>query len=146
MVKFKRGMYKIMGIEIQGIDKLINKLNKISHIEAKSIINEVAQDLEKSIVSAAKTFSDTEYMYIKKCEPRDYGSSCYVDVGLKNDEVDFDLWRGLWFHNWGFIHWKGGQLVKPHAMWFDNAVTGVQDEATNKIKTKLKQELREFNK
>lgn len=135
-----------MAIEIQGIEKLINKLNKISNIESKAIINEVANDIETSIINAAKTFSDTEYMYIGKCSTRDYGSSSFIDVGLRNDIVDFELWKGLWYHNWGYTHWKSGQMITPHVMWFDSAVNGVKDDITNKIKVKVKQELTNFNK
>lgn len=54
-----------MAFEIQGVDKLINKLNKISDI--------VAKDVETTIANEARKFSDTEYLYIGKCDVRDYG-------------------------------------------------------------------------
>ena len=135
-----------MSIEIKGIDKLINKLNKISNIEAKKIIDDVANDVETAIISEARKFSDTEYLYIGKCETRNYGSSCYVDIGLRNDYVDFNKWKGLWYHNWGYTHWKSGKRIEPHSMWFDNAVNGAKNQALSKVKSKLKQELKEFNK
>ena len=134
-----------MAFEIEGIDKLIKKLNKLSNIEAKKIVESVADDVEKAIVNSAKSFSDTEYLYIKKCETRNYGSSHFIDIGLKNDEVDFNLWRGLWFHNWGYHHWKNGKYIAPHSMWFDNAVASIGESTTAKIKAKLKQEIKEFN-
>ncbi|KAI3350146.1 hypothetical protein FDB55_03445 [Clostridium botulinum] len=135
-----------MAIEIQGINNLINKLNKVSNIEAKEMIEEVAKDVETAIVNEVRTFSDTEYLYIGKCDVRDYGSSYFVDIGLKNDTVDFELWKGLWYHNWGYTHWKSGEMITAHVMWFDNAVTSIRNNVTNKIKYKIKQELNQFNK
>ena len=74
-----------MALEIQGIDKLINKLNKLSNIQAKEVIEDVAKDVETAIVNEARKFSDTESLYIRKCDVRDYGTSYFVDIGLKND-------------------------------------------------------------
>lgn len=135
-----------MAIEIQGIDKLINKLNKISNIEAKNIIQSVSDEIETAIVSEAKKFSDIEYQYIGKCDTRNYGSSCFIDIGLRNDHIEFDKWKGLWYHNWGYTHWKSGKQITPHVMWFDNAVNSVKGDVTNKIKNKVKNEIKAFNK
>ena len=128
-----------MAIEIQGVNNLINKLNKISNIEAKEIIEDVAIDVESAIVNEARKFSDTEYLYIGKCDVRDYGLSYFVDVGLKNDNIDFELWKGLWYHNWGYTHWKSGEMVTPHVMWFENAI--YSRNVSNIIKLKVKNKL-----
>lgn len=40
-----------MAFEIQCVDKLINKLNKISNIKAKEVIEDVAKDVETAIVN-----------------------------------------------------------------------------------------------
>ncbi len=128
-----------MAFEIQGVDKLINKLNKISNIQAKEVIEDVAKDVEIAIVNEARKFSDTEYLYIGKCDVRDYGLSCFVDVGLKNDTVDFELWKGLWYHNWGYAHWKSGEMIIPHVMWFENAILRIKNEAgiSKRLKNKI---------
>ncbi|NFG63150.1 hypothetical protein [Clostridium sp. CMCC3677] len=117
-----------MTFEIQGFDKLINKLNNISNISAKEAIEDVAKDVETIIVNKSKTFSDTEYLYIDKCDVRDYGSSYFVDIELKNDTVDFELWKGLWYHNWGYKHWKSGEMITPHVMWFDSITKSIASE------------------
>ena len=123
-----------MAFEIQGVDKLINKLNKISNIAAKEVIEDVAKEVETAIVNEARKFSDTEYLYIGKCDVRDYGSSYFVDIGLKNESVDFELWKGLWYHNWGYTHWKSGEMITTHVMWFDNVVNLNRNILCNKIK------------
>lgn len=127
-----------MAFEIQGVDKLINKLNKISNIEAKEVIEDVAKDVETAIVNEARKFSDTEYLYIGKCDVRDYGSSYFIDVGLKNGKVDFELWKGLWYHNWGYTHWKSGEMVTPHVMWFENIIYNCRNYTKSKIKCQIK--------
>ncbi|KHD16024.1 hypothetical protein [Clostridium butyricum] len=130
-----------MAFEIQGVDKLINKLNKISNIDAKDVIEDVAKDVETAIVNEARKFSDTEYLYIGKCDVRDYGSSYFVDVGLKNNNVDFELWKWLWYHNWGYTHWKSGNMVTPHIMWFKNSLNSIQNSILNVIKKEIKEKL-----
>lgn len=126
-----------MAFEIQGVDKLINKLNKISNIQAREVIEDVAKDVETAIINEARKFSDTEYLYIGKCDVRDYGSSYFVDIGLKNDTVDFEVWKGLWYHNWGYIHWKSGKMVTPHVMWFNQLVISFQKEIKSKISNEV---------
>ena len=131
-----------MAFEIQGVDKLINKLNKISNIKAKEVIEDVAKDVETAIVNEAKKFSDTEYLYISKCDVRDYGSSYYVDIGLKNDTVDFELWKGLWYHNWGYTHWKSGEVITPYVMWFNDSISLIKNNSISKIKDKITNDLK----
>ena len=126
-----------MAFEIQGVDKLINKLNKISNIAAKEVIEDVTKDVETVIVNEARKFSDTEYLYIGKCDVRDYGSSYFVDIGLKNDTVDFELWKGLWYHNWGYTHWKSGEMITPHVMWFENIINSNHTCIYKMIKCKM---------
>lgn len=135
-----------MAFEIQGVDKLINKLNKISNIAAKEVIEDVAKDVETAIVNEVRKFSDTEYLYIGKCNVRDYGSSYFVDIGLKNDTVDFELWKGLWYHNWGYRHWKSGNMITPHVMWFNNSINLINNNVNAKIKYKIKREISDFDK
>ena len=45
-----------MAFEIQGVDNLINKLNKISNIKAKEVIEDVAKDVETAYAHADGKF------------------------------------------------------------------------------------------
>ncbi|WP_462427195.1 hypothetical protein [Fusobacterium varium] len=134
-----------MSVAIKGIDKLINKLNKISNIATKEIIEDIATDVEGVIRNKAKTFADTSYMYISKCDTRVYGLSCYVDVGLKNDNAEWDLWKGLWFHQWGYwnkgLNFSGQYYISMHQLWFNDAVNSIEGAAKKKIKDKVKSEI-----
>lgn len=136
-----------MSIQIKGLNSLINKLNKLSNIETKKIIEEIAVDAETTIREKAKTFSDTAYLYIAKGEARTYGLSTYVDVGLKNDYQPFELWKGLWFHQWGYfnygLNFSGQEYLNMHQLWFNEAVDSVKQESLNKIKVRLKNEIKE---
>ncbi|CUN66118.1 hypothetical protein [Clostridium disporicum] len=53
-----------MAIELTGADKLMAKLNKISRIESKKVLQEVAADVEEAIKEKASSFSDKEAQYI----------------------------------------------------------------------------------
>ena len=46
--------------ELTGADKLMAKLNKISRIESKKVLQEVAADVEEAIKEKASSFSDKE--------------------------------------------------------------------------------------
>ena len=136
-----------MALQINGINNLINKLNNLSSIETKKIVEEVAEDVKKSIITKASSFSDTGYMHIDTCDVRNYKSSCFIDVGLKGDNAPFDLWKNLWFHQWGYFN-KGlnfgenGPYLSMHRLWFDEAVKESEAEVKKKLKDKLKQEVR----
>lgn len=136
-----------MSSEIKGLDRLIKKLDKLSRIESKQAVEEVGKLVEKQIRASASSFSDTEYRHIAKCEARDYGSSYFVDVGLKNDKVPFELWKGLWFHNWGYRNMGrggiyNGMYINMHVMWFDSAVQQVGPTAKRQLKAKLQAEVK----
>lgn len=135
-----------MSLEIKGINSLMNKLNKLSNIEAKKAINDVANTVEKEIRGKASSFSQNEARYIAKCEVRDYGSSYFVDIGLKNDNAPFELWKGLWYQNWGYFNcgwnFKGQYYIKSHQLWFNEAVNSIEGQTLNKIKNNLREEIK----
>lgn len=135
-----------MGIEISGLNSLINKLNKLSSIEAKDAVDSVANTVEAKIRSRASVFSQTEYQYIAKCDVRDYHNSYFVDIGLKNDQAPFELWKGLWYQNWGFFNYgwnfKGQYYISNNQMWFNDAVNDIKGDTLSKIKSNLRKEIK----
>lgn len=140
-----------MGVEIKGINNLIKKLDDISNISTKKIIEDIANDVTNTLRAKAQTFSNTEYMYIAKCEPRVYGLSSYIDVGLKNDEAPFELWKGLWYQNWGYfnygLNFSGQQYISMHQLWFNETVSNIGSSVKKKLKSQLALEIRkEWNK
>lgn len=139
-----------MGIKLGGVDKLTAKLMKLSKIEAKKMVHKTAESMEESVRNVAKEFSNSEYKCIAKADERDYGTSYFIDVGLKNDSARFDEWKGLYFQNYGF-HNEGlggrfhGAMVYNYVNWFDNAVKEAEREVMNSIKKELRKEIRAFN-
>lgn len=132
-----------MGASIQGVGKLIDKLNKLSHIEAKKIVNEIANDVEKAIVNYCPEDTSKSKESVGKCEVRDYGSSCYIDIGLARSNAPFEDWKGAWFNNWGFDN--HGKMVTKHVMWFNDAISSVEKQSLDKIKKKVKEEVKSIN-
>ena len=135
-----------MSLEIKGINSLMTKLNKLSNIDAKKAIESVADTVEGHIRDSASVFSKEEAKYIAKCEARDYGSSYYVDIGLKNDNAPFELWKGLWFQNWGFfnygLNFSGQMYIKNNQLWFNESVNNIQGPTIQKIKSNLTKEIK----
>ncbi len=135
-----------MSVEIKGINSILKKLNQLSSINTDKVIEEVAEDLREDISKAAKEFSDTSYMYVGKGEIRKYGLSSYVDVGFGKDDADFDLWKPLWFQQWGYfdkgLNFKGDFFIANHQFWFDEAIESSSGKIKKKLKEKLKHEVK----
>lgn len=133
-----------MAFEIKGINNVLKKLNNLSKIETKNAVEEVAKDIETTIKEKASVFS-SKSEYVKACEARTYGNSCFVDIGLKNDEAPFEEWKELWYQQWGFDdygwNFKGQYHITNNLMWFDDAVQYAGKQAQKKLKEKLKQEV-----
>lgn len=135
-----------MSLEIKGINSLMNKLNKLSNINTKKAVEEVADTVEFEIRVSASSFSDTEAKYIAKCEAREGERSYFVDIGLKNDNAPFELWKGLWYQNWGYFNYgwnfKGQYYIKPHQLWFNEAVNRIEGSTLQKMKSNLRKEIK----
>lgn len=133
-----------MSIQIKGIDNLLKKLNKLSNIETKEAVVEVAKDMQEGIQDEASKFS-VKAEHIKACDPRIYGNSCYVDVGLKGD--NFEEWKELYYQNYGFDdygwNFKGQIHISNHLMWFDEKVQSMEKEIKRKLRNKVKEQIKE---
>lgn len=131
-----------MAIQISGLDNIIKKLDNLSNIKTDALVEDAAKKIEKGIKERA-SFSDEEKKYIGVFEARKVGKSVFVDIGLKNDEVPFELWKGLWFHNWGYWNkgWnfgENGPYIDMHALWFNDAVNKVGKGVRSELKSKIK--------
>ncbi len=135
------------GFEIKGIQSLLKKLDKLSHLEVEKAVDKCADKLERAIQDKAKTFSDTEYLYIKKNTPRIYTNSAFIDIGLKNENADFEKWKGLWYQNWGYFNkgWNftGQYHITTHLMWFTEAINEVEAEIKRDLKAEIKKQIQE---
>lgn len=133
-----------MSIDIKGIDTLIKKLDRLSRIESKKAVEEAADIILNSIRDAASFSSVGEKA--GRCEAREYGTSYFLDIGFSNEILEFDEWKHLWFHNWGYfnkgLNFTGQYYINIHQMWFDRAVKAAQNEVEQKIKARLKEEVR----
>lgn len=135
-----------MAIELKGVDNLLKRLNKLSNIETKEAVIEVAKDMQKAIQDKASTFSENADE-IKAFEPRTYANgSSYVDIGLKGSDSDWNSIKGLYFQNYGF--YNGGwnfknthPYIDNHILWFNEAIQGIENECKSKLKVKLKEEI-----
>lgn len=135
-----------MGVTLKGLDNLLNKLDKLSNISTRDIIEEVADGTSIAIKEEARKFSDTSYLYCGKAKVREYGISCFIDVGFSTDNTPFELWKPLWFQHWGFydhgLNFSGQFYVSNNRLWFDTAVKGYEKKAKREIKKKLQSKVR----
>lgn len=131
-----------MSVDIKGLNSLIKKLDKLSSIETKKVVEEVASSLERAIYNACPEDSTNSKQAIAICDVREYPNGTYIDVGLSLTKQPFEKWKGAWFNNWGWN--SGGEFHSPHIGWFDKVVEAEETKATEKLKDKLKAELKAF--
>ncbi|NFT93930.1 hypothetical protein FDF86_16495 [Clostridium botulinum] len=131
-----------MSIQIKGINNLINRIGKLSNIETEKAVISVAKDIEKAVKEKASTFSDNADE-IKAFEPKKFGKSTYIHVGLKSSESDWDKIKGMYFNNYGYHPRGGATFVDSHIMWFDETVQAKEDEIKAKLKNELKKQVKE---
>lgn len=135
-----------MSLVIKGLSPLMNKLNRLSNVKGKQAVESVSKIVETSIRVSA-SFSSEGSQYIGKCETREYlNGSYYLDIGLKNDKVSFELWKNLWYHNWGYnLEYFGhptNTYVNMHSMWFNNAVNNIEGPTLERMKKILRNEIK----
>ncbi len=135
-----------MTVTIKGINNLTNKLNKLDNIKAKKAVDEVAKIVEKGLRDEASNFS-TNSNLIREVEAREYGNTnYYVDVGLKNEYVDWELWKHLYFHHYGYNQKAWGHdtdiFTNKYQFWFTNAINNMDQQTLKELKKKLREEIR----
>lgn len=132
-----------MGITIKGVDNLINKLNKLSNIETRETVMEVANDMSSAIKNACPVDTGNSRGEVGVVDTRQYANATYIDVGLSSSKSDWSKIRGAYFNNYGWN--SGGKHHGPNIGWFDNAVAKESSKAKAKLKKKLQEEIKAFN-
>ena len=135
-----------MSIEIIGINSLLNKLNRLSNIKTKEAVDSVAKVVETTIKSGA-SWAPNASQYIGRCDVREYENGSYfVEIGLKNDNAPFELWKNVYFHNYGYnLKYYGhptNTFVNTHIMWFNNSVNNVGEPTIEKLKSNIRRQIK----
>lgn len=135
-----------MSIDIQGVARLITKLNKLDNLKAKEAVERVADEVENLIVAGA-SWAPKASSCIMKLDVRDYGKSYYRDIGLRGSAAPFEDWKELWFHNWGYWQYyyghETGKFTNMHAMWFNNSLANMEKDIIKKIQNDLRKEIKQ---
>lgn len=133
-------------VKIKGLASLIKKLDNLSDIKTRKIMEEVAEGATKVIREETKKISDTSYLHVGEIEVRDYGLSCFIDVGFSSEKTPFELWKSAWFQQWGFmdygLNFQGQYYIANNKMWFHTAIENYEAQAKREIKEKLRAEVR----
>lgn len=126
------------GVSMNGFDDLINTLNDLGNIT-----NKVGKE-------ALEEGSEIVLKQQKKDAPRDSGDGGkHLKIVKGNSKVsrigiDHSNWeecKGIYFQNYGFIHYKDGKLVDPHIGWVEESFKKCKDKAEKAIVDKLEKEI-----
>ena len=132
-----------MNISIKGVDRLLNKLDRLNHIRAMQALEEVSHMVIDEIKAACPKDSGAAAASVGISDKRDYKLSAYMDIGLSRKTGPWDSWKGAYFQNYGYHNWgRGGiyhgKYVFVHQMWFENVANSIKGEAGKRIKARLK--------
>ena len=132
---------------IQGLDRLIRKLEKVSDLPYSEIIQHAADEFKEALRSSAATFS-THSNYIDACDTRKGENYMYVDIGLRNGRngATWEIWKHLYFHEYGYEQFFFGhdthKKTTCHTMWFSGTVNSQKDATMQRIKQEIKRQIK----
>lgn len=132
-----------MNISITGVNRLLNKLERINHIRAIEALDMVAKDVVQAIKDECPKDTGAAANSVGISDRRENRLSAFIDVGLSNKTGPWEQWKGAYFQNYGYHNWgRGGiyhgKYVFVNIMWFNNVANTIKGSAGAKIKAKLK--------
>mgnify|MGYP003557574679 FL=1 len=90
-----------MNISISGVDRLLNKLDRLNHIRAMQALEEVSNMVIDEIKAACPKNTGAASSSVGISDKRDYKLSAYMDIGLSRKTGPWDSWKGAYFQNYG---------------------------------------------
>lgn len=133
-----------MAIEIRGMNNLLKKLDNLSNLKTKEIVKEVANSTAEAVKEGA-SWSEASHL-AGEVKVRDFGLTCYIDVGFSSDKVPFEQWKSLWFQHWGFndygLNFTGQFYINNHKNWFEDTINEHAKAKQKELKARLRQEVR----
>lgn len=117
-----------MSESIQGLNRLLSKLERLSRIDGEEGLVKAGEAMSKAIYAAAPKNTGRSREYIKASPVQKSPGRAQIKVGLKEfDGGTWQHWKGLYFQNYGY-HNNGrggiyrGKYVIKHVGWFDRGV------------------------
>ena len=132
-----------MNIQCTGIQRLLNKLERINHVQAVKALDEVADMIIQEIKDACPVDTGAARGSVGVSDKSGSGLRAYISVGLSRKTGNWDDWKGAYFQNYGYHNWgRGGiyhgKYVFVNQMWFNKVEDKIKGEAGKKIKARLK--------
>lgn len=123
-----------------GFDELLNKLQDLGQVGnklGKEALNAgakvVLEQQKKDAPRSDNNDHGADYLEITK------NTKSLTQVGFTKDNWKFT--KGLWFSNWGFVHYKSKKPVTPHVGWMFSSFGKCQKEAKDEIVKVLGKEI-----
>lgn len=139
-----------MGIELKGIDKLVEDLNRLGDVG-----NKIGK---KAVVEGAKIVLDQQIKDAPRDEDNKHGADNLKVTKIKRyktgtwvgrvgiDSSNWEETKHLYFQHYGFEHYKNGERVDPHLGWMDDSFKKIKERAENTMIEIANKELDEILK
>lgn len=134
-----------MSVSFDGFDELVNDLNNLGNIGNKigrKAVEEGAKIVLEQQKKDAPRDKDSKHGADKLdiTEIKKYSKSGIVGrVGISSD--NWEDCKHLYFHNYGFEHYKSGKMVNVHVGWMNDSFKKCKEKASEKIIEIAKQEI-----
>lgn len=137
-----------MGVSVKNLNRLVKKIDKLTNVKTKEVVKQVADNMLDEISKKGNEISDDKAGdYVGYASIRDYGLSCYMDVGFNSELYPFASWKSLWFQQWGFndygLNFTGQYYINNHKGWFDEAINTQEEKAIKALKQKTHEKIKE---
>lgn len=99
-----------MSLQVKGMQDLIDYFDKIQNTRApKKALRKAGDhvlDVEKKVATREhRTYATGQgAQELKRSAIRSYKKQDFVDIGIKNKDVDWQKAKGLYFNHYGFYH------------------------------------------
>ena len=131
-----------MNISVTGINRLLNKLERLNHVSAVKALDEVADMVIREIQAACPANTGAARASVGIDSKSSNGLSAHIAIGLSRKTGNWEQWKGAYFQNYGYHNWgRGGiyhgKFVFVHQMWFNKVEDNIKGEAGRRIKARL---------
>lgn len=126
--------------ELEGLDRVMNKLNKIQNMDTSTVLNTIADESTKTLRS--NTSSGGFPKSSQSCKVVNKGNK-YMEIGYKGS---FDNWKELYFHNFGYMQYYYGRPLGYKTVVHVGCWDNIKHMTIEQVRPVLERRVREYLK
>ena len=107
-----------MNISVTGINRLLNKLERLNHVKAVRALDEVADMVIREIRAACPANTGAARSSVGIDSKSSRGLSAHIAIGLSRKTGNWEQWKGAYFQNYGYHNWGEEEYITVNSYLF----------------------------